>query len=187
MGLELFIPANYAYRAADAAKKEGQNMAKCPCDSGTSYEECCKPFHSGDAKAPTAEALMRSRYSAFAKSEIDYIVNTIHPKNRASADEEGARNWSETSFWRGLEVLEVKGGGEEDTEGSVEFIAAYTQEGHEEDHHELATFEKVDGTWYFVDGNMVGREPFVRPEPKVGRNDPCPCGSGKKFKKCCGK
>ena len=53
-------------------------------------------------------------------------------------------------------------------------------------HHELAEFRKSGDTWYFFDGKMVGPGQFTRETPKVGRNDPCPCGSGRKFKKCCG-
>ena len=98
-----------------------------------------------------------------------------------------SRAWSRESDWRGLEIVSTKKGGEDDTEGTVEFVAQYARHGKEEFHHELAEFAKAEGRWYFVDGKLVGKKPFVRDEPKVGRNDPCPCGSSKKFKKCCGR
>ena len=79
----------------------------------------------------------------------------------------------------------VDQGQPEDAEGFVEFKAYYTLGGEDVTHHEVASFRKEDGAWYFVEGEPVRQQPFVREEPKVGRNDPCPCGSGKKYKKCC--
>ena len=78
---------------------------------------------------------------------------------------------------------------EDNTEdsGKVEFIASYADRGVKLEHHELAEFKRVDGEWFFYDGQLVAQHPFVRVEPKIGRNDPCPCGSGKKYKKCCGR
>jgi len=75
--------------------------------------------------------------------------------------------------------------GADDLTGSVEFIAHYTEKNTKKKHHELAQFARVDGTWYFSDGTPIVPAQFVRPQPKVGRNEPCPCGSGKKHKKCC--
>jgi SEC-C motif domain protein len=68
----------------------------------------------------------------------------------------------------------------------VEFVARYRMGGAEHAHHERATFQRHDGRWYFEDGDIVKARPVVREAPKVGRNEPCPCGSGKKFKKCHG-
>jgi SEC-C motif-containing protein len=130
---------------------------------------------------------MRSRYTAFAKETIGYLRSTLHPKGRGDFDEASAKAWSKESDWKGLEVISVEKGGKDDNEGSVEFVAQYLRGGKEEFHHEKAEFAKVDGKWYFVDGKLVGKKPFVRSDPKLGRNDPCSCGSGKKYKKCCGK
>ncbi|MEW8683176.1 MAG: YchJ family metal-binding protein, partial [Candidatus Thiodiazotropha endolucinida] len=71
-------------------------------------------------------------------------------------------------------------------EASVEFIATYKEGGMVRPHHEISRFLKQDGVWYFVDGQLVAPKTEKRHQPKVGRNDPCPCGSGKKYKKCCG-
>jgi SEC-C motif-containing protein len=160
-------------------------MTQCLCGSNQSFETCCEPFLNGAASAPTAEALMRARYSAYVKANIDFIEQTIHPSARKGFDRESARKWAEQSQWQGLEILNVIDGKEEDSEGSVEFIATYSQKDEEVQHHELATFRKEDGAWTFVDGRIVNL-PFRRDQPKIGRNDPCPCGSGKKYKKCCG-
>ncbi len=160
-------------------------MALCPCGTGKEYEECCLPIIKGEGKAATAEALMRSRYSAYANAEVEFLIHSVHPRKRHSMEEKNIRDWSEKSKWHGLEIISTEKGGPEDSEGTVEFIAHYSQGENKVDHHETAAFKKEDDTWFFVDGKIAGREPFVRPEPKIGRNDPCPCGSGKKYKKCC--
>ncbi len=162
-------------------------MGECPCCSKIEQEKCCGPLIKGDKQAPTAEALMRSRYTAYATAEVGYIQRTIHPKNRHDFDEEAARKWSEQSEWLGLEILDTSAGKDGDSEGVVEFIARYKQDEEEQEHHEVAQFSRENGKWYFVDGRVIGRDPYVRQQPKIGRNAPCPCGSGKKFKKCCGK
>ncbi len=68
----------------------------------------------------------------------------------------------------------------------VEFIASYAQDGLAENHHEVSTFRKVNGSWLYESGRII-TETVTRSAPKVGRNDPCPCGSGKKYKQCCGR
>lgn len=160
-------------------------MTQCPCGSTRTFGECCEPIITGAASAPTAEALMRARYSAYTMAHIDFIENTIHSSARTDFDRESARKWAEQSQWHGLEILNVTGGKEEDAEGTVEFIATYSQNDEKVEHHEIAAFRKDSGAWAFVDGRITHR-PFRRDQPKIGRNDPCSCGSGKKYKKCCG-
>ena len=130
---------------------------------------------------------MRSRYSAFATGAIDYIRDTQDPSNRNDFDRNAVSEWSRRSEWVGFDLLQVEAGGEGDEEGKIEFVARYRIKGDEQAHHEVATFRRVDGRWYFVDGQMAKHETFVRQSAKVGRNDACPCGSGKKYKKCCGR
>jgi len=160
-------------------------MSQCPCGSGSNYNDCCEVFISGKSPAPTAEKLMRSRYSAYVKVECDYILSTTHPDNRADIDMEEMKSWAEGSDWKGLEILGTNKGQANDTGGRVEFVANYDVDGTPQKHHEVADFSKVDDNWVFVDGQII-RGTLVRTGPKVGRNDPCSCGSGKKFKKCCG-
>jgi SEC-C motif-containing protein len=162
-------------------------MNKCPCGSKLLYSQCCEPIIKGEKPAQTAEQLMRSRYSAYAKKELDYIFQSTHPNQRGEYDEAGTRRWSEKSQWDGLEIVNSKMGGEKDTKGTVEFIAHFRYKGNKQYHHESADFLKENGTWYFCEGHTVPQKPVVRTEPKVGRNDPCPCGSGLKYKKCCAK
>jgi SEC-C motif-containing protein len=157
---------------------------ECPCCSGKEYGECCGPYISGEKHAPTPEALMRSRYSAFALEEVDYVLGTHDPATRSEVDPEEVQAWSEQSEWTGLNILKTTGS-EEDEKGEVEFVAHYFLKNKEQRHHERAQFTKKDGRWFFTDGEFVNTT-FQRQNPKVGRNDPCPCGSGKKYKKCCG-
>ncbi len=134
----------------------------------------------------TAEQLMRARYSAFALGEVGFLTSSLHPAHRSDHDEEATRRWSESAEWLSLEILDAQQGGSEDTQGQVEFMATFRENGVVKQHHERSTFSKVGDAWYFVEGRMVPPPTRVNETPKVGRNDPCPCGSGKKFKKCCG-
>lgn len=161
-------------------------MKPCPCGSGRAYAECCGPYITGAATPPTAEALMRSRYSAYVEHAVDYILDTCIRGGERDIDEKQTRAWSEKSTWLGLKILSVTKGQPEDTEGSVEFEARYEQEGLKEIHHERGRFKKRDGVWFYEDGTVIPLT-VIRSAPKVGRNEPCPCGSGKKYKHCCGK
>jgi SEC-C motif-containing protein len=160
---------------------------ECPCCSGKKYEACCAPVIRGQRKAASAEELMRSRYSAYALGEIDWVIASQAPEGREYVDRRATEEWSKRSTWKSLEVLETQGGGPEDSEGFVEFKANYELAGEDIKHHEVASFRKEDDTWYFVDGVEVKPRPYKRTGAKVGPNDPCTCGSAKKFKKCCGK
>ncbi len=161
-------------------------MYTCPCGSNLTYEECCGPLISGEKTASTAEQVMRARYSAYVRAEVGFLLSSLHPDHRSDFDEKSTRSWAESSEWHNLEIVKTEEGGPEDSKGRVEFIASYTEKGVRRDHHEMASFVKEDGIWYFMDGELVPVKPVVRSSPKTGRNEPCPCGSGKKFKKCCG-
>ena len=162
-------------------------MSLCPCGSGRPYEECCEPFIEGRQPAPTAEALMRSRYTAHTLNKYDYLNETVHPTIRDEADHEEMKKWSEAVEWDGLEILSTKEGSEADMTGEVSFEARYSVNGMPQTLREDAFFRRDDGRWYYVDGNVYGQEPYRRETPKIGSNEPCPCGSGKKYKKCCGR
>lgn len=160
---------------------------KCPCDSGKDYKDCCKDIITGVRKAETAEDLMRSRYAAYALAEVDHIINSTHQSQRESNDRDEIKKWAEKSEWLGLQIINCERGGREDQDGIVEFKAHYSDHTMRMEHHEIAEFRRVDGDWFFYDGKMVPQKPFTRTEPRIGRNDPCSCASGKKYKKCCGK
>ena len=159
----------------------------CPCKSGKTYGECCGPIISGAAKAETAEALMRARYSSYVTGDVAFLKTSATAAVQAEFDEETSRAWSRAADWHGLEIIKTEGGQKGDAEGVVEFRALYTANGEFCNHHEVSQFVKEADGWKFADGELIGEKPIVREEPKVGRNDPCPCGSGKKYKKCCGR
>ncbi len=157
-------------------------MSQCPCGSNKEFKECCEPYILGTKNAPSAVATMRARYSSFATGSIDYITNTHNPDERDQLSHDETKAWSENSEWKSLEILESEH--QDDTHASVEFVATYITKNNEQTHHEVAQFEKIDDFWYFMDGEIV-RNSVKRIGPKIGRNDPCVCGSGKKYKKCC--
>lgn len=162
-------------------------MSLCPCGSGLALESCCLPILEGERQALTAEQLMRARYCAFVQSRIGFLSDSLHPDHRADHDVEATRRWAENAQWLGLQIVDTEAGGETDDEGMVEFVATFKEKGAVRQHHEQSRFSRFQGAWYFVDGEMVLPTTHVNEGPKVGRNDPCPCGSGKKYKKCCGR
>lgn len=166
-------------------------MSLCSCSSGIDFTQCCGPVLSGEKAAATAEALMRARYTAYARGDIDFVMNSTLPSSRSDSDIEAMKQWSSQAEWTGLEVASTKAGGEEDNRGEVEFVACYNLQGVAQRHHERSTFVKQNGQWFFQDGKVIASGPAEKPSPvvnanKLGRNDPCTCGSGKKYKKCCG-
>lgn len=167
-------------------------MSLCPCrvtDSAhqLDLENCCGPYLQKKKKAPTAEALMRSRYTAYVVKNIDYIDETQINLPHETFDKAEALKWADSSEWMGLDILKKTKGEANDTTGIVDFVAHYKdiKSGTELHHHETSLFQKDAGDWKFKEGQVHGAQPVKRLEPKVGRNDPCSCGSGKKSKKCC--
>ena len=160
-------------------------MSTCPCGSTAAYTNCCEPVISGAQPATTAEQLMRARYAAYVGAQMDFIFETTHPDQRQNYDHEGTKEWAESSEWLGLEIVGTSKGGQEDNSGQVEFIARFREKEVLREHHENAQFQKDNGRWYFTEGAMVKIKPIT--VTKIGRNDPCTCGSGLKYKKCCGK
>ncbi len=127
---------------------------------------------------------MRARYSAFATGAIDFIVASTHSRTRGEVNVQDTTEWSQNSTWHGLQILDEKDLGND--QAHVSFAAQFTQHGAEQNHREKSLFEREEGKWRFVTGDEL-KNPTVRYEtPRPGRNEPCPCGSGKKYKKCCG-
>lgn len=119
----------------------------CPCGSGTSYSRCCQPFHLG-TPAPTAEALMRSRYAAYVYRLVDYLLATWHPDTRPEVldlDEDPPTRWL------GLEIKHTEQSG--DT-AVVEFVARFKVNGKAQRLHERSRFSRSDGRWLYVDGDL---------------------------------
>ncbi len=159
-------------------------MTPCPCGSGVNLDGCCGPIIAGKP-APTAEALLRSRYTAFVQGDVGYLADTLTPGMRADFDQIEAESTAEDAQWQGLEVRTVTGGGEADETGTIEFVARFKLRDQQRLHHELASFRREDGRWFCAGAEVNPKGP-PRQVIKVGRNESCPCGSGRKFKKCCG-
>jgi SEC-C motif-containing protein len=157
----------------------------CPCGHQRPFEDCCGRFITGRDSPQSAEELMRSRYTAFATQQSDYLIASHHPETRGEVDRDAVRRGSERMTWRGLEILETVDGRAGDDQGWVEFIARYVERGEEQVHHERSLFRRHQGRWFFHSAESPKGTPIERAQPKVGRNEPCPCGSGKKSKKCC--
>jgi SEC-C motif-containing protein len=141
---------------------------------------------SGAQPAATAEALMRSRYTAYVVHAYDHLRDTLTEEQRADFSADDAKQWSEGSEWLGFTLLGKVKGEAEDDEGIVEFSARFRNGGKDHEHVETSHFVKRDGRWFYAGMVQTKGTPVRRETPKVGRNDPCPCGSGKKFKRCCG-
>ncbi len=153
-------------------------MDACACGSGMPFEHCCQPYLSGQIQAPTAEALMRSRYTAYCQGQVDYLVTTHHPTQRQADERMTLADSIRTTHWAKLTVLATRGGQANDPEGTVEFVAYHTAPSPGQI-HERSRFVRQKGRWLYLDGVML---PPIWPK----RGEPCWCGSGKKFKACHG-
>lgn len=161
-------------------------MMHCPCGTKKDYSECCGAYIEGTKVPPSPEALMRSRYTAFSSSNMDYIASTMKGTAAKDFDPVDAGSWSKKAKWLGLNIVNASPLQDNGTKGYVEFIANFRLEGREQRIHEVSEFKLQDGRWYYIDGQLVSPPTQHRSQAKIGRNDPCSCGSGKKYKKCCG-
>lgn len=152
-----------------------QPYADCPCGTGAQYADCCARYIEAGEPAPDAQRLMRSRYSAYVRQDRDYLLRTwdenTRPVDLALDD---------NTHWLGLRILRTEAGGIDDDTGLVEFIARCKQAGRADQLHEISRFVKKQGQWFYLDGKIQATKTS---EPS--RNGPCPCGSQKKYKRCC--
>ena len=142
----------------------------CLCGNETEFSKCCEPLISKKQKAKTPEALMRSRYSAYVLANGPYLVYSCAKENRYADDIALIEEFSNSVEWLKLDVLEA-------VENQVEFKAYYKDTEGIKILHERSNFIQEDGEWKYSDGELFNT--------KVERNESCPCGSGKKYKKCC--
>ena len=156
-----------------------------PTENEAELKAYCLPFIRGEKQPETAAELMASRYVAYSIAEVDYILATHDPDTREDTDREATEGWAKRAKFHGLTILNTVDGQAGDDTGEVEFQAFFTADGKEHVHHERADFVRKQGKWFFAEAHQI-QAPVRRTEPKVGRNDPCSCGSGKKYKKCHG-
>ncbi|MGB3493563.1 MAG: YchJ family protein [Elainellaceae cyanobacterium] len=152
----------------------------CPCGSRQLLAACCNRYLQGQIPAATAEALMRSRYTAYCTKNIDYLIATHHPTRRSADSRQTLTTTANRITWLGLTVIETRQGQPGDKNGVVEFVAAYQEGGKTAQLHERSQFIHQRGRWFYLEGEIL---PPLQPK----RNEPCWCGSEKKFKQCHGK
>lgn len=120
----------------------------CFCGSQQMFAECCEPYIKEIKKAPTAEALMRSRYAAYATQEADYLMKTTHISTRNNHLKSDILDWSKSNNWLRLEILDI-------SETTVEFKAYFIDDSLQANvHHEKSAFKFEDGSWFYVDGKF---------------------------------
>jgi SEC-C motif domain protein len=157
--------------------------APCPCGSGRTFGQCCEPLLREQRPAADAAELMRSRFTAHAVRDHRHLHRTYLATARKPYVEEKSSGPEPT--WTRLVVHTHEPGPKPDM-AFVEFSAYYKDGDEERALEEKSEFQRIDGNWFYTRSIRVGPPP-VKAAPKVGRNDPCPCGSGKKYKHCCGK
>lgn len=144
----------------------------CICGLNRDFSECCEAVVLHKRQAVSPEELMRSRYSAYTKADAKYLLFSCAKGNRHPDDSEAIEEFASQVAWLKLDVLEAEG-------DTVEFKAYYKDNAGIKVLHEKSNFIKEDGVWKYKDGELYNS--------KVERNESCPCGSGKKYKKCCAK
>lgn len=129
---------------------------------------------------------MRSRYTAYVVGAIDYLVATHDASSREQIDVPATERWSRETVWQGLEIVDTDKGAAGDDDGVVEFIARGVTNGKPFAQRERSRFRKLEGRWYYLDGEARAEPVRKTKAAEVGPNQPCPCGSGRKYKKCHG-
>jgi SEC-C motif domain protein len=152
----------------------------CPCGSGHTLDNCCGPILAQDKLADTAERLMRARFSAYVLGVTDFLVASW---DSSTCPSRSKLDQGSEVVWNDLQILGSEKGGLEDESGTVEFIARGHASGKVITLHETSRFKKLLGHWLYVDGMIHASK---KPSTRISRNAPCPCGSGKKYKRCCG-
>lgn len=151
----------------------------CHCNSQKKFNACCRPYLSGKAHPRTPEALMRSRYAAFCTGDVEYLVATCHPSRRQPGQARMIARTCRQTRWLGLKILKTGTAPSDPSSGFVEFAAFYKDDPVGQ-LHERSSFIRENGQWYYLDGEILA--PL-----KLRRNEPCWCGSLKKYKKCHGR
>ncbi len=126
----------------------------CPCGSNKPFSFCCEPAIEGQKPAQTAEALMRSRYTAFALGAVNYLVQTTAEEQRNPDDARLIEAQVKATTWVGLKIIDTVRGGKDDKEGVVEFIARFEADDQTGELQERSNFRKENNHWYYVDGEV---------------------------------
>ncbi|MET6759021.1 YchJ family protein [Pseudoalteromonas sp. NCIMB_1079] len=152
------------------------NTTLCFCSSGHNYADCCEPLHLSVMQTDTPEQLMRSRFSAYVIKNAKYVYQTYAKEKQAENPVKEINDFANSCRFINLDLIDSSHDG--DT-GTVEFKAQYFYQNLFCELHEKSQFIKENTQWRYLDGTIYPVEDI-----KVGRNDDCPCGSNKKYKKC---
>ncbi|MFI5839176.1 YchJ family protein [Catenuloplanes sp. NPDC051500] len=128
-----------------AKRKRETGGDPCPCGAGPGYDTCCGRLHRGESTATSAEQLMRSRYSAFARGDARYLLESWHPSTRPAELDLG-----DGQRWLRLDIVDASGGSLFEAAGEVEFKAHYREGGRTGTVHERSRFVREDGRWLYV-------------------------------------
>ena len=156
-------------------------MTLCPCNSGNLYNQCCGLFLDSESRPDTPQKLMRSRYCAYVAKDIDYIYQTYARSSRAQQSKQDIQAWAQSVCFINLEILSSPQPANDDNYGYVEFVATYIDGDMLCKLQEKSRFIRTEQTWLYLDGQITPHA-----HKNIGRNESCPCGSGKKFKRCHG-
>ncbi|CAM4397525.1 YchJ family protein [Pseudoalteromonas ostreae] len=148
----------------------------CLCGSEQSYSDCCEKLHLGNRQATSPEQLMRSRFVAYALKNAKYIYQTYAQEKQAENPIKEIADFANSCRFIKLTVFSAD---QQEHTGCVEFCVSYFYQNLFCQLHEKSSFIKEDGQWRYLDGEI-----FPIADIKIKRNDECPCGSGKKYKKC---
>lgn len=127
----------------------------CPCGNNKTYKECCELYISGKSQPLTAEELMRSRYTAFTKGKVDYLLKTHESSTRPTKERNKMLKWMNSVEWLGLVIVNTVKGQAEDGSGKVEFRAVFIEDGFTQAMHEESIFVKNKGNWLYVSGTQI--------------------------------
>lgn len=166
-----------------AGKTIVQPNSPCPCGSGRIYAECCSPILQQQRRADTAEELMRSRFTAHAVHDNAHLHRTFLTSARLPYPGEPEGD-DEALAWTRLVVHSHEVGPKPDS-AFVDFSAYFRDDNGEHAIQEKSEFQRIDGEWFYTRAVRSGPAPVKSAGPKLGRNEPCSCGSGKKYKHCC--
>jgi SEC-C motif-containing protein len=163
------------------ASKTPAPTQDCPCGTGKKFGDCCEQILTGRRTAVNAEELMRARFTAHVIHDFRFLHESFRPTaGKPYVEDEGEPSVTWTKLVvHGHEVTS------DPDKAFVDFSAYGTEDKVEKVLHEKAEFVRVDGNWLYNREARLGPAPYKSSAPKVGRNDPCPCGSGKKYKQCC--
>ena len=149
----------------------------CPCGSSLEYRICCEPLHLYQTHATSAKTLMQSRFCAFYLKNIEYIISTTVPSQQALLNKPALQAWADDMTWTHLKIKsDIPKIGKRHAQ--VHFLAYFRDEQGEHCHDERSAFVRIDNRWYFLDPTV---------SCLLTNKQPCLCGSGEKFKACCGK